>query len=354
MPADHRSAHPNIAGVPWWGAVLIGVVTSGIGFAFDVGSNGRELTGVFSGLYVLGCLAAVLAVRQSGLFTAAIQPPLILFFMVPGAYYLMHSSDIHGIKDLLINCGYPLIERFPLMFFTSAAVLLLALARWYLGSSSRRRAPASEETHAAGGWLASKLASVLGRDSASDPTGREPRRHSVDRRPRGAPKTAPDRAARAARPVRRSGTPSRSRHARPPNSEIVDPPVDLDRPRPRRPRPRPGEAAPAGQPRRRAPAASERDPRRAAPPGERRAPYARAERGERPPPRRHRDDYRPEDYRPEDYQTRGPQRLPGDGSHHPISRVRYRGANGAEDQPEHRGRRRDPRDAEGDRWKYDI
>lgn len=136
IPADHRSAHPNFPGVPWWGAVLIAVVASSIGFAFDLGSGGKELTGVFAALYVLGCLAAVLAVRQAAVFTTVIQPPLILFVMVPGAYYLMHISEIDGIKDILINCGYPLIERFPLMFFTTAAVLLIGAIRWYLGASS--------------------------------------------------------------------------------------------------------------------------------------------------------------------------------------------------------------------------
>ncbi len=354
IPADHRSAHPNIPGVPWWGAVLIAVVASTIGFAFNVGSGGKELTGVFSALYALGCLAAVLAVRQVAVFTAVIQPPLILFVMVPGAYYLMHSSDIHGIKDVLINCGYPLIERFPLMFFTSAAVLLIGVARWYLGASSRQDEPAASEAgsqpHGVAGWLSAKLAPLLGRESAADPTGREPRRHSVDRRTRDTPKSAADRPARGARPVRRTGAPSRSRHARPPNAEIIDPGMDIDRPRPRRPRPRPGEPTPAPDPRRRARASSERDPRRAAPPGERRAAYDRAERRERPQPRRHRDDYQ----RGDDYQPPEPHRPAGNSSHHPVSRVRYRGADDADDQTRRRTRRRPPREAEPDRWEYDI
>ncbi len=136
MAADNRSAHPNIPGVPWWGAVLIAVVASAAGFAVDAGSGNGELTAVFATLFALGCLAAVLAVRRNGLFTAVIQPPLILFVVVPGAYFLMHRDSIEGLKDILINCGYPLIERFPLMFFTSAAVLLIGLARWYLGQAS--------------------------------------------------------------------------------------------------------------------------------------------------------------------------------------------------------------------------
>ncbi len=52
---------------------------------------------------------------------------------MPGAYFLFHGAEFTGIKDILINCGYPLIERFPLMLFTSAAVLLIGLVRWYFG-----------------------------------------------------------------------------------------------------------------------------------------------------------------------------------------------------------------------------
>ena len=116
-----------------------------IGFAFDAGSGNKELGLVFAAGYVVGCILAVLAVRQSSVFTAVIQPPLILFVTVPGAYFLFHGATFTGLKDVLINCGYPLIERFPLMFFTSAAVLLIGMARWYYGMSTaptrRRRKP---------------------------------------------------------------------------------------------------------------------------------------------------------------------------------------------------------------------
>jgi hypothetical protein len=122
--------------------VVLAFTVTAVGFAFDAGSGSRELGFVFSACYVLGCLLAVLAVRQSGLFTAVIQPPLLLFVTVPGAYFLFHGSEINGLKDLAINCGYPLIERFPLMFFTSAAILLIGMGRWYLGMSARHAAAA--------------------------------------------------------------------------------------------------------------------------------------------------------------------------------------------------------------------
>jgi hypothetical protein len=147
VAASHRSIHPNISGVPWWAAVVIAVTATAVGFAFDAGSGNKQLTYVFSTLYVAGCITAVLAVRQPGVFTAVIQPPLILFCSVPGAYWLFHKAELPGLKDLLINCGYPLIERFPLMLFTSAAALLIGMARWLLQKVAEKRPAASRSRH---------------------------------------------------------------------------------------------------------------------------------------------------------------------------------------------------------------
>ena len=72
VAADHRSALPRVPGIPWWGALLLAATTSAVGFAYDAGSGNKELSGVFSICFVAGCLLAVLAVRQSGIFTAVI------------------------------------------------------------------------------------------------------------------------------------------------------------------------------------------------------------------------------------------------------------------------------------------
>ena len=352
VAVDHRSAHPNIAGIPWWGAVLTAVFAVAIGFAFDAGSGGGQLTAVFASLYVLGCLTAVLAVRQSGLFTAVIQPPLVLFVTVPGAYFLMHSSDIQGLKDVLINCGYPLIERFPLMFFTSAAVLLIGLARWYFGKAGRADATKQPEraTRDAGPSLATKLSALAGlfggRSDESDDDVPQQRRAAERRRPR-QQKPTPGRT-RGERPARR--TPPRSRHSRAPETEIIEPVIDE---RPRRRRERLSEPPPSEPRRRPRPSSSreprERDSREPLPPRERRARYERDDRYERPqrerPARRSRYD---------DYDARDSQDLYGSpSSHHPVSRVRYRGED-SEDRAEYRARRRAPREADADRWEYDI
>ncbi len=290
-------------GLPWWAAVVLATGATAIGLVLDIGSGGKELTNVFAALYVLGCVAAVLAVRQSGVFTAVIQPPLILFVAVPGAYWLFHGTTFTGIKGILINCGYPLIERFPLMLFTSAGVLLIGMVRWYFATATPATS-ATPQTPAAPGAprtavapagpgrlaaLAAKLAGRLG-------SGRDPGEA-------GEPTAPPRRRGTAAAP---RSTPTHSRHPRPRMSEAA------------------GTAA--ANPRRRRPpyAGPEEPPRRRPRPPQDIPGY----RTGRPAAR---DPYRPgepPEPRPRPRQTpRNAAGNPPNGTHHPVSRVRYRGAN---------------------------
>lgn len=296
------------------------------GFAFDAGS-GKELTSVFSGLYVLGCLAAVLAVQQSGVFTAVSQPPLILFCAVPGAYFLFHGAKFTGVKDLVINCGYPLIERFPLMLFTSAGVLLVGLLRWYLGISQSRAAAGGDEQRAG---LLALLTAMLHRDSADAETPKKATRQRARR------EHAVQRSARSTASDRRSGR-------RPATSS-----------RTRRPRPSPDDEAPTSDRLRRRPA---RDVDAAEPPPRKRVPRDPELRGSPSREvRRGRPTGRFDPYEPLDAPPSAPRRRPApNGStatHHPISQVRYRKAAGAEATYDDRPRR--PRKPSADSWKYDA
>jgi hypothetical protein len=324
-----------------------------VGFAFDAGSGNKELGFVFAAAYALGCIFAVLAVRQTGIFTAVIQPPLILFVAVPTSYFLFHGAKFTGIKDTLINFGYPLIERFPLMFFTSAAVLLIGMARWYYGMSSRRAAAGStaKETTSSSRVpsVTSKLSSLLtggaaesAEDSVDTVTARR-RRHTIERPSRTAKPAKPDKAdkpaaaARSGRTTKRAA-PSRSRHARPPETEIIEPVAE----RPRRPRTsRQSEQSPAPPAEPRRSRSSTREPRKAVPPADRPAS------SERPERRR----------RVDDYQPREPHGSNGNGTHHPVSRVRYRGGPEESDKRAEQQRTR-PRSSrspwEADSWEYDV
>jgi len=318
--------------------VVIAVTGVAVGIAFDAGS-GKELTTVFSALYVAGCVAAVLAVRQSGIFTGVIQPPLILFCAVPGAYFLFHGAKFTGVKDLLINCGYPLIERFPLMLFTSAGVLVLGLIRWYLGRFHSAAAEATDDADAAGEdgrpGLVARLTAMFNREPADETVdkaarSRSRRTHAVERSARSTTSDA-----------RRTGKrPASTRRPRPPLEDAVDPASE----RARRRRPTREFDAPEPPRRSRLP----RDPDlRGRPPREvRRDAHARTER-----PASRFDSYEPME--PFDAASAPPpRRRPAPNgttaTHHPISEVRYRKAAGGDEPLDDRARR--PRRPATDSW----
>jgi len=361
----HRSIHPNIPGVPWWIAVLIAVTGTAIGYGIDAGH--KELTHVFAGLYVAGCVAAVLAVRQSGVFTAVIQPPLILFCAVPGAYWLFHGAKIGNVKDLLINCGYPLIERFPLMLGTAGGVLLIGLVRWFFGGSQRTTLAANgaedsaAATTAAGksffGGVATKLNSVLGVGSHGDND------LAADSGPTGSPRK-PARAPRSSRPTARTAR-SGSRHARPPLEDQYQPPGERAR---RRRQPPPRDFDPAEPPRRPRRPRPDADPDLRAPlpremrqerarrsPHDRPSPYERPTRGSRHEPVAP-DHFNP--YEPPRRRAAAPNGSNGSNgtnpTHHPISRVRYRASDPRDEQRSERGgRTRAPGRPPAESWEHE-
>ncbi len=331
--AEERSGFATSVGVPWWGAVLIALAATLLGIAIEAGSGHQELGGIFAVLYALGCVAAVLAVRRSGLFTAVIQPPLLLFVGVPLAYYLIHESEFSGLKDILITCGYPLIERFPLMLFTSSAVLVIGLVRWYLVMSSPRRPqPAAAERPGVLAALSTKLSSAFaGNGSVDEEPGARPAR----------PRHVADRAGNRTRQTQTR----RTRGARPPAEEFAQLSDTPSRRRQSARRPARGDQW-APESRRRS--GEPRDPRRTPPPPRRERPdyrdngLARPTRGSRfepydtgrgyqphpqGGPRPNRNPYEPS-YGPPHEPYHEPRRRPtptgGAGSHHPISRVRYR------------------------------
>ena len=343
------------------------MTAAAVGFAFDAGSGGKSLTAAFAFCYVAGCVAAVLAVRQSGVFTAVIQPPLVLFLTVPSAYFVLTGGEVKGVKDLIINCGYPLIERFPLMFFTSAAVVLIGGARWYIGTVSRRAAK-----HDASAGVDGKVAAAMTTTMSATDSPRRSRRTATARAERAAAAEVAEPRRRSAKPAKAAST-SRSRHNRPPDTELVEPvdPIESPERRPKRPRSaRPPEDL--IEPRRRSSRANPpQESRRTTPPGERRSPYERPERSERaarserpdrplrgertersdrPERRRRAPEFDPFEGRPAGPPT-GRNGSSGTGTHHPVSRVRYRADDG-EPQPEPRSRPRRPRDTDSDSRDY--
>ncbi|OBG27983.1 hypothetical protein A5764_26640 [Mycobacterium sp. 852002-51057_SCH5723018] len=384
-------------GVPWWAALLIAITATAIGYGIDAAGGHKELTHVFAGLYIAGCVAGVLAVRQDGVFTAVIQPPLILFCAVPGAYWMFHGRKVGNLKDLLINCGYPLIERFPLMLGTAGGVLLIGLVRWYFGMSHGTKAGADNNDDAAAvksgsffSGVAGKLNSLLGLASGDDESDEEAPAERKRTRASGRSTKAAPRTGRTSRNGSSASRASRSRHGRPPLEAEQDP-TDATAERPRRTGRRgqasPRDFDPADPPRR-----SRRRPRpegdpdtRSQPPRDsrrdrrqtRRNPYewpydGPTSRGSRldgydryEPPAAPDGFDRYEPYEPS-YEPRRRRTAPGGNganpTHHPISRVRYRGdappdelrdEPRAEPRGERRGRSRSARPS-AESWEYDV
>ena len=359
--------------------MAVAVGAAAIGIAFDAGAGDKELTTAFNVLYVLGCVVAVLAARQSAVFTAVVQPPLILFGAVPGAYWLFRGGSFNGLKGLAINCGYPLIDRFPLMLFTAAAVLLIGMARWYFGMITRpagARDTAEDVERPQGSAVVAKLASMISAALHRDPAhaiGAAPRRprrtgertgrpgERPRRRPAAGERTGRTGAGRTRRDSdgareqrRRPAEARRTRPARPPADDRVDEryagrlderydarpprrrPADDDGSAPRR-RPRPDrEGQPAARTRRQPHTRTGRTAARTGHNG-RANPYRPAEPPEAPQRRA------------------ASARTGGDATHHPVSRVRYRSEDtGAQPRPERRRPSRESDNDEPDAWRYDI
>ncbi|MGV0626725.1 DUF6542 domain-containing protein [Mycolicibacter minnesotensis] len=368
---------PSVNGLPWWSAVAVAVIASAIGVAFDAGSADKELTLVFSTLYALGCIAAVLMVQQSALFSTVVQPPLILFVMVPGAYWLFRGGGFPGLKAIVINCGYPLIERFPLMLFTAGGVLLIGMVRWYLGLVDGSSKPSTEVRDTPQGpTLAGRLSALLNSTLTRNPAHAIEQPAASEQHPGERPRRATAEARRAARngtagrtrtrsterrSTGRAAAPTRSRHVRP----------EMDAPAAERPRRRPAPEGYDDRPRRR-PAPETREewlsrsrpgPERHDQPRRRPRPAPDAPRGGEPFSGGNRDP-RYRGYRPTEGTESAPRRRPmppaGEGrgntpgaTRHPVSQVRYRRDAGEESGPQQRARPRRPRE-EADSWEFDI
>ncbi|WP_206038114.1 DUF6542 domain-containing protein, partial [Rhodococcus sp. HNM0569] len=146
VPLDRRSTFPTVPGLPWWGVVCLAAGLTCVGFVVDT-ARGSELSSVFSTLYVLGCVLAVVFASNRAVFTAMVQPPLILFVGVPLAQMVVSDESSTALRDLAINVAYPLIDRFPVMLTATVLTALVGGLRLLL-LSQRRAGPARSHDRA--------------------------------------------------------------------------------------------------------------------------------------------------------------------------------------------------------------
>jgi len=280
---------PTIKGVPWWGAVLIGVGATTLGAFIDtviLDDSSSALGRAFKICYILGCLLAALAVRQRALFTAAAQPPLIAFIVGVGTLYTLNSDSAEGMKSIVLKVVLPIATSFPWILLAFLLTLVVVGARWFLarpkgqalfGKAARTRTGSggsnstkTTSTKAAAG--AQKAAGTTAAAKKSAPK-KSASRPSATTRPAttktaatktGTSKTAAPakKAARPpqARPDAATNAPQPARRAAPRPSSPSAPPAATPRSAPAQKRPAPASAT------RQAPARkSAETPRRAAP-----------------------------------------------------------------------------------------
>ncbi|WP_210746929.1 DUF6542 domain-containing protein [Nocardia speluncae] len=229
VPAPQRSLLPTVRGVPAYAAVLIAAAFIFVGFLIDALGDVTDLTGTFSTFYIIGCLAAVAAVRFRSLFTTMVLPPLLLFIAVPIAYRQLTGSSTSSLKDILLNLAIPLVHRFPPMMLATVLVLLVAAIR-IAQYRSEKTARETVEARRGTSWGRRER-----RTSRAEPRSRaedRPRRDTAKRPGRGQSKRSvggEGKAARGAKPTRAetlaarskasANTKAKSRPKRPENPE---------------------------------------------------------------------------------------------------------------------------------------
>lgn len=146
QPAD-SSVLLSVRGVPSWGAVLI-VLIFGIGGMIAGHTGGQYTIGfVFGLIFVAGVALATLAVRRGSLFTAMVQPPIILTVLVFSTFRMLGGVGT-------IFSASKIVTSFPVMAIATGIALLLGLVRIIAqplrGAASRQRHLAEADVDDAG------------------------------------------------------------------------------------------------------------------------------------------------------------------------------------------------------------
>jgi len=142
LPAD-ASAVPSMRGLPSWGAILVAVVFTAVGVVIDLNSGSEQAVGwPLRILFVAGVVLAALAVRRGAIFTAMVQPPLIL------AGALLFGGLLEGSGGGLLNTGLDVVRAFPLMVVGTAAAVVIGVIRLVAQPLRRRSGTTTSQTSA--------------------------------------------------------------------------------------------------------------------------------------------------------------------------------------------------------------
>lgn len=143
-PAD-ASAVPSVRGLRSWGAVLVAVAFTAVGAVIGVNNlaDGQSLATSWPLriLFVVGVVLAALAVRRGAIFTAMVQPPLVL------AVAIVVGGTLNSSKGLLFS-GVDVVKSFPLMVVGTAAAILIGGIRMVAQPLRRSAAAARPQASA--------------------------------------------------------------------------------------------------------------------------------------------------------------------------------------------------------------
>jgi hypothetical protein len=243
---NDRALFGKFKGLPWWAAVLIAFVLAIIGTYIDVSSS-KTVGWVFTILFSLGVVGAVVFVERRSMFGPIVQPPLVLAIVVPLVVVVAQGLPASGgVSGLALTLGKPLINGFPTMAITTICTVAIGIFRVFRQRDPNR--PTKEEVREAKADLKAAKADRAERPSrpvakpAADDRPKRPRERDADSGPRRRPVATAE--------GKRPAPPAEERRPRPaPQGERRRPasgerPAPRQQPRgdrpvpPRRPRPR--------------------------------------------------------------------------------------------------------------------
>jgi hypothetical protein len=141
-PMADRSVLATVLGIRPVAAVGLGATLTAVGVLVDLTRMG-SLGTVFTICFIAGCVLAVVWVRRDGLFGPMVQPPLLVAVSVPIVVLLAGDPRPgQGVADRLLVIGAPLVNAFPIMAWTTAAVLAIGFVRMFLQRPLDAPAPA--------------------------------------------------------------------------------------------------------------------------------------------------------------------------------------------------------------------
>ncbi|NMD57651.1 MULTISPECIES: DUF6542 domain-containing protein [Tsukamurella] len=171
VPVDERSVLATVPGLPWWGAVLTMLVFTAAG-ALASGEFAGANAGVLA--MAVGAVVAVLGVRNRALFTAMVQPPLIIATAIP-LYRWFSLPSPRKTSQILTDVLFPMISLFPWMFWTTAIVLVIGGARLLQYRALTATARSAQRSGSSGAKTsAAKSAAKVGAAKPGKPSAAKP------------------------------------------------------------------------------------------------------------------------------------------------------------------------------------